>query len=79
MLSLSLALSLLVSVTLARPAPSRRFSARYNDELNSQLGKRGTVDGTIGLGDNSDLLYTVPIQLGTTTTVVNLGVFISLR
>ncbi|KAJ7267592.1 aspartic peptidase domain-containing protein [Mycena haematopus] len=71
MSSLFLALSLLVSATLALPAPSRRFSARHNDELNS-FGKRGTVDGTIGLGDNSDLLYTVPIQLGDTTTIVNL-------
>ncbi|KAJ6594383.1 aspartic peptidase domain-containing protein [Mycena capillaripes] len=72
MSSLFLALSLLVSYTLALPAPtSRRFSARYNDEP-STIGKRGTVNGTIGLGDNSDLLYTVPIQLGDTTTIVNL-------
>ncbi|KAJ6515323.1 aspartic peptidase domain-containing protein [Mycena sanguinolenta] len=71
MSSLFLALFLLVSVTLALPAPSRRFSARHNDKLNL-IGKRGTVDGTIGLGDNSDLLYTVPIQLGNTTTIVNL-------
>jgi hypothetical protein len=77
MSSLFLALSLLVSVTLALPATtSRRFSARYNEELNT-IGKRetvvrGNVEGTIGLGDNSDLLYTVPIQLGDTTTVVNL-------
>ncbi|KAJ6500044.1 aspartic peptidase domain-containing protein [Mycena vitilis] len=69
---LVLALSLLVSYTLALPAPaSRRFSARYNDELSS-VAKRGTVDGSIGLGDNSDLLYTVPLQIGDTTTVVNL-------
>ncbi|KAJ7873883.1 aspartic peptidase domain-containing protein [Mycena olivaceomarginata] len=71
MSSLFLALSLLVSATLALPAPPRRFSARYNDELNT-IGKRGTVEGSIGLGDNSDLLYTVPIQVGDTTTVVNL-------
>jgi len=77
MSSLFLALSLLVSVTLALPATtSRRFSARYNEELDT-IGKRetvvrGNVEGTIGLGDNSDLLYTVPIQLGDTTTVVNL-------
>ncbi|KAF7357780.1 Peptidase A1 domain-containing protein [Mycena venus] len=95
MSSLFLALSLLVSVTLALPATtSRRFSARYNDELNT-IGKRetvvrGNVQGTIGLGDNSDLyvlclqffvvwsnlnligFYTVPIQLGDTTAVVNL-------
>lgn len=30
------------------------------------------MEGTVGLGDNSDLLYTVPIQLGDTTTIVNL-------
>ncbi|KAJ7879107.1 aspartic peptidase domain-containing protein [Mycena leptocephala] len=73
MFSLFLALSLLVSYTLALPAStSRRFSARYNDEQLSTSGKRGNVDGSIGLGDNSDLLYTVPIELGDTTTVVNL-------
>ncbi|KAJ7680759.1 aspartic peptidase domain-containing protein [Mycena polygramma] len=71
-MSLILALSLLVSYTLALPAPlSRRFSARHHDELNT-VGRRGTVDGSIGLGDNSDLLYTVPLQIGDTTTVVNL-------
>ncbi|KAJ7162014.1 aspartic peptidase domain-containing protein [Mycena filopes] len=69
--SLILALSLLVSYTLALPAPSRRFSARFNDELRT-IDTRATVDGSIGLGDNSDLLYTVPIQIGGTTTVVNL-------
>ncbi|KAK7061365.1 peptidase A1 domain-containing protein [Favolaschia claudopus] len=68
MSSLFLALSLLVSATLALPA---RFSGRH-DELNSTFGKRGNVEGTIGLGDNSDLLYTIPIQLGDTTTAVNL-------
>ncbi|KAJ6494942.1 aspartic peptidase domain-containing protein [Mycena vulgaris] len=74
MSSLFLALlSLLVSHTLALPAsPPRRFSTRYNDGLSAPaIGKRA-VDGTIGLGDNSDLLYTVPIQLGDTTTIVNL-------
>jgi hypothetical protein len=60
MSSLFLALSLLVSATLALPAPPRRFSARYNDELNT-IGKRGTVEGSIGLGDNSDLC--VPLVL----------------
>lgn len=69
MLSLFLALcSLLVSHTLALPT-SRRFSARNN---NGQLKRRGNVIGSVGLGDNSDLLYTVPIQLGSTTTTVNL-------
>ncbi|KAJ7761103.1 aspartic peptidase domain-containing protein [Mycena metata] len=69
--SLILALCLLVSYTLALPAPSRRFSGRFN-RRRSTIGARGTVNGSIGLGDNSDLLYTVPIQLGGTTTVVNL-------
>ncbi|KAJ3932661.1 MAG: aspartic peptidase domain-containing protein [Lentinula lateritia] len=32
----------------------------------------GQVTGEIGLGDNSDLLYTVPIQLGPTLTSVHL-------
>ncbi|KAK7044361.1 peptidase A1 domain-containing protein [Favolaschia claudopus] len=64
------ALFFLVSVTLALPTPtSRRFSARKNDDT---LGERGTVEGTVGLGDLSDLLYTVPIQLGNTATLVNL-------
>jgi hypothetical protein len=36
------------------------------------LRKRGTTSGTVGLGDNSDLLYTVPIELGETTTAVQL-------
>nr|GAT49688.1 predicted protein [Mycena chlorophos] len=71
MSSLSLALFCLLAshVTNALPT-SRRFSARnarYNDRM-----RRQDVTGTIGLGDNSDLLYTVPIQLGDTTTVVNL-------
>jgi hypothetical protein len=36
------------------------------------LRSRGTTSGTVGLGDNSDLLYTVPIELGETTTAVQL-------
>ncbi|KAJ7141333.1 aspartic peptidase domain-containing protein [Mycena epipterygia] len=71
MFSLFLAFFSLLVYTLALPAPTpRRFSARYNDGL-SATGKRA-VEGTIGLGDNSDLLYTVPIQVGDTTTIVNL-------
>ncbi|KAF5388614.1 hypothetical protein D9757_004803 [Collybiopsis confluens] len=36
------------------------------------LGRRAGVSGEMGLGDNSDLLYTVPIQLGSTLTAVHL-------
>ncbi|KAJ7121273.1 aspartic peptidase domain-containing protein [Mycena crocata] len=80
-------ISLLVSYTLALPASTpRRFSASSNDGLSRrhsvettkrhiptvQMTRRQAVEGTIGLGDNSDLLYTVPIQLGDTTTIVNI-------
>ncbi|KAJ7693443.1 aspartic peptidase domain-containing protein [Mycena rosella] len=65
--------SLLVSSTLALPtSTSRRFSARHNDRLSKLNTAKRAVEGTIGLGDNADLLYTVPIQLGDTTTIVNL-------
>jgi hypothetical protein len=37
-----------------------------------RIFKRGGVSGSIGLGDNSDLLYTVPIELGNTTTAVHI-------
>jgi hypothetical protein len=36
------------------------------------LRRRSGVTGEIGLGDDADLLYTVPIQLGSTLTTVNL-------
>jgi len=36
------------------------------------LRRRDGVSGEIGLGDNSDLLYSVPIQLGPTVTIVNI-------
>lgn len=36
------------------------------------LQRRGSTFGSVGLGDSSDLLYTVPIELGTTTAAVNL-------
>ncbi|KAJ7187754.1 aspartic peptidase domain-containing protein [Mycena filopes] len=65
MFSSSAVLFIFFSSTLALPA---RFSARISDELST----RGTVAGSIGLGDTCDLIYTVPIQLGGTTTVVNL-------
>ncbi|KAJ6586051.1 aspartic peptidase domain-containing protein [Mycena capillaripes] len=78
MFTLFLAFFLFVSVTLALPTPtSRRFSAR-DDELSQganitgTIGEQGTVEGTTDLGDLSDLLYTIPIQLGNTTTLVNL-------
>ncbi|KAF7336250.1 Peptidase A1 domain-containing protein [Mycena venus] len=83
MFTLFLAFFLFVSVTLALPTPtSRRFSARNDDELSQganitgTIGEQGTVEGTTGLGDISDLLYTVPIQLGNTSTLVDLGVII---
>jgi hypothetical protein len=34
--------------------------------------KRDGIAGSIGIGDNSDLLYTIPIEIGQTTAVVNL-------
>ncbi|KAJ7045952.1 aspartic peptidase domain-containing protein [Mycena alexandri] len=71
MFSSFLVLFFLVWYTVALPARSRRCSARSNDQL-STVGIRGNVDGTIGLGDKFDLLYSVPIQLGGTTMVVNL-------
>ncbi|KAJ7091901.1 aspartic peptidase domain-containing protein [Mycena belliarum] len=75
MSSLFLALcSLLVSSTLALPAVStpRRFSARHNAGRSVHSVGMRAVTGSVGLGDNSDLLYTVPIRLGNTTTLVNL-------
>ncbi|KAF7315963.1 Peptidase A1 domain-containing protein [Mycena indigotica] len=72
MSSLSFALfGLLVSHATHAIPMSRRFSGRNFHSYDS-MRRQGNVDGTIGLGDNSDLLYTVPIQLGDTTTVVNL-------
>jgi hypothetical protein len=72
MSSLFLALSLLLSHTLALPAPTpRRFPTRNNAGLNTLNIERRTA-GSIGLGDNSDLLYTVPIEIAGKTTVVNL-------
>ncbi|KAF8887145.1 aspartic peptidase domain-containing protein [Infundibulicybe gibba] len=38
---------------------------------NVGLSKRG-VSGTTGLGNNDDLLYTIPIELGGTATAVNI-------
>ncbi|KAJ7049946.1 aspartic peptidase domain-containing protein [Mycena amicta] len=70
MSSLSLALfCLLVSHATNALPTSRRFSARNTYD---RMRRQGSVEGTVGLGDNSDLLYTVPIQLGDTTTIVNL-------
>jgi hypothetical protein len=63
MSSLLLALlTLLVSYTLALPAPPRRFAQRYNDGLSAlDTGKR-QVQGSIGLGDNSDLCVFCPVR-----------------
>ncbi|KAF7304598.1 Peptidase A1 domain-containing protein [Mycena chlorophos] len=49
---------------------SRRFSRRHEEP--AMLQGRAGVTGSVGLGDNADLLYTVPITIGNTTTVVNL-------
>ncbi|EKM79641.1 hypothetical protein AGABI1DRAFT_114140 [Agaricus bisporus var. burnettii JB137-S8] len=38
----------------------------------SNLGKRGSVTGQTGLGDHTDLLYSVPIELGDSVVAVNL-------
>ncbi|KAF7322196.1 Peptidase A1 domain-containing protein [Mycena kentingensis (nom. inval.)] len=75
MSSLSIILLTLLASVHALPA-SKRFQAR--NAYDNYLMKRaepaaGSVTGRVGLGDNSDLLYTVPISLGDTTTVVNLG------
>ncbi|KAG7445536.1 acid protease [Guyanagaster necrorhizus] len=43
-----------------------------NSKRKNTLGERGDVSGSVGLGDNSDLLYTVPIELGDDVTAVNL-------
>ncbi|KAF8150005.1 aspartic peptidase domain-containing protein [Crassisporium funariophilum] len=37
-----------------------------------QFSRRGNVGGSIGLGNNGDLLYTVPIELGNNVVAVNL-------
>ena len=39
----------------------------------SPLKRDGVVSGDVGLGDNADLLYTVPIEMGDITTAVHLG------
>ncbi|TFK34791.1 aspartic peptidase domain-containing protein [Crucibulum laeve] len=36
------------------------------------IARRGDVSGSIGLGNNADLLYTVPIELGNTVVAVNI-------
>ncbi|KAJ3980813.1 aspartic peptidase domain-containing protein [Lentinula detonsa] len=49
------------------------FDVPFQRIKTRSLSKRdGEVTGEIGLGDNSDLLYTVPIQLGSTLTSVHL-------
>ncbi|KAK0221428.1 aspartic peptidase domain-containing protein [Armillaria fumosa] len=43
-----------------------------SSKRNTTPGKRGDVSGSVGLGDNSDLLYSVPIGLGDDATAVHL-------
>lgn len=65
--------------SLALPLSARAipggFEIPFTRSLNRKKrlnAKRGIVSGSIGLGDNSDLLYTVPIELDGETTVVHL-------
>lgn len=60
---------------VARPAVkrgSKGFDVPIQRRTPRDLRRRDGVSGEIGLGDNSDLLYSVPIQLGPTVTIVNL-------
>ncbi|KIK60385.1 hypothetical protein GYMLUDRAFT_605748 [Collybiopsis luxurians FD-317 M1] len=57
------------------PKPKRGvgFDIPFQRARSRGLERRdGDVTGEMGLGDNSDLLYTVPIQLGPTLTAVHL-------
>lgn len=80
---------LLPSFTFALPLLSHNSgsvarSARRSFELPLRRTRRGidlgrykrdgSVNGSIGLGDNQDLIYTVPIEIGTTTTAIHLGI-----
>jgi len=71
-----LRLSLLSSLAYGLPLGSREDDwavKRTRLAFDIPLQRRGTTSGAVGLGDVSDLLYTVPIVLGNTTTAVNLG------
>ncbi|KAG6916182.1 hypothetical protein DXG01_008112 [Tephrocybe rancida] len=48
---------------------------RHDISSDDELFKRGDgkISGITGLGNNADVLYTVPIQLGNSVTAVNLG------
>ncbi|KII86691.1 hypothetical protein PLICRDRAFT_114010 [Plicaturopsis crispa FD-325 SS-3] len=45
---------------------------RQVDHAKASIQRRTGASGSVNLGDNSDILYTVPITLGGTTTSVNL-------
>ncbi|KAF9451825.1 acid protease [Macrolepiota fuliginosa MF-IS2] len=45
---------------------------RRGNFKSSTFRRRGSLSGESGLGDNSDLLYTVPIEVGSTVVAVNL-------
>ncbi|KAJ3771658.1 aspartic peptidase domain-containing protein [Lentinula raphanica] len=84
--SISIVSYLLLTITLSSAHPILEFARRYHVQRETGgfdvsfrrtkapgLSRRnGKVTGEIGLGDNSDLLYTVPIQLGSTLTSVHL-------
>jgi hypothetical protein len=64
------------------PSAAKQFAKRAAFDLpltvtrrvgGSPLKRDGVVSGDVGLGDNADLLYTVPIEMGDITTAVHLG------
>lgn len=70
MVTLFFALFLLVSASLALPAPTRRFVPRDNAALSQDqnatgsIGEQATVGGTTSLGDISDL-WVLHLRAGT--------------
>ncbi|KAJ3863436.1 aspartic peptidase domain-containing protein [Lentinula novae-zelandiae] len=74
---------LLLTTTFSSALPISNFSSHKRAKVGFEIPfhrvksrvlqrRDGQVTGEIGLGDNSDLLYTVPIQLGPTLTSVHL-------
>ncbi|KAF9049443.1 aspartic peptidase domain-containing protein [Rhodocollybia butyracea] len=70
--SVSLAVPVTVPSSLAVQKRFGGFDIPIQRVRSNSLRRRGDVSGEIGLGDDSDLLYSVPIQLGPTLTVVQL-------
>jgi len=56
--------------TFSLPIRRRRESSKLGRP--GRRSRRDGASGSVGLGDSSDLLYTVPIELGGITTAVNL-------